>query len=69
MLSKIDKRLNFSEHVSKLCQTASQKLRALERISSYIFTNKLRLITNVFFFYMAAWILHACLHVSKSIFK
>ena len=69
MLSKIDKRLNFSEHVSKLCQTASQKLRALERISSYIFTNKLRLITNVFFFYMAAWILHSCLHVSKSIFK
>ena len=46
MLSKIDKRLNFCEHVLKLCQTASQKLRALERISSYIFTNKSRMFSS-----------------------
>ena len=69
MLSKIDNRLNCYEHVSKLCQKASQKLRALARTSSYISTDKLRLVMNTFFFHMAVWILHCCLCVSKLIFK
>ena len=65
MLSKIDNRLNCCEHVSKLCQKTSQKLRALARTSSYISTNKLKLMMNAFFFHIAVWILHSCLCVSN----
>ena len=36
-------------HISKLCKKASQKLHALSRISSWISTNKLRFIMNLFF--------------------
>ena len=45
----IDNFLTFNEHVSKLCKKASQKLRAIARISSYLNKNKLRLIMNAFF--------------------
>ena len=33
----IDNKLDFSEHVSKLCKKVSNKLHALARISNYIF--------------------------------
>ena len=45
----IDNFLTFNEHVSKLCEKASQKLHAIARISSYLNKNKLRLIMNAFF--------------------
>ena len=45
----IDNFLTFNELVSKLYRKASQKLRAIARISSYINKNKLRLIMNAFF--------------------
>ena len=36
----IDNFLIFNEHVSKLCKKASQKLRGIGRISSYLNKNK-----------------------------
>ena len=45
----IDNKLNFNEHVSKLCKKASNKLHALARISKYMTKDKLRTIMNVFF--------------------
>ena len=44
----IDHKLNFSEHVSKLCKKASIKLHALARVSKYIPMNKLRIIMKAF---------------------
>ena len=45
----IDNNLNFNEHVSKICNKASQKLHALMRISKYIATDKMKLIMKTFF--------------------
>ena len=44
----IDNKLNFNEHVSKLCKKASQKLHALARISNYMSSAKLRLLMKAF---------------------
>ena len=44
----IDSKLNFQQHVSKLCQRASRKIHALGRISQYIETNKLKIIMRAF---------------------
>ena len=44
----IDDKLNFSEHVIKLCKKANQKLHALARISNFMGTDKLRLILKSF---------------------
>ena len=44
----IDNKLNFNEHVSKLCKKTSQKLHALARISNYMSTEKLKLIMKAF---------------------
>ena len=44
----IDQKLNFSEHVTKLCKKASMKLHALARVSKYMSTNKLRIIMKAF---------------------
>ena len=44
----IDDKLNFSEHVSKLCKKASIKLHALARVSKYMSMNKLRIIMKSF---------------------
>ena len=45
---KIDDKLNFNEHVSKLCKKGNQKLHALARISKYMNKDKLRLIMRTF---------------------
>ena len=44
----IDKKLNFSEHVSNLCQKASMKLHALSRVSKYMSMSKRRIIMKAF---------------------
>ena len=44
----IDQKLNFSEHVTNLCQKASRKLHALARISKYMSINKRRIIMKAF---------------------
>ena len=45
---KIDDKLNFNEHVSKLCKKGNQKLHALARISKYLSKDKLKLIMKTF---------------------
>ena len=45
---KIDKNLNFSEHVSELCKKGNQKLHALARISRYLSEHKLKIIMKTF---------------------
>ena len=44
----IDSKLNFQQHVSKLCKRTSRKIHALGRISQYIETNKLKIIMRAF---------------------
>ena len=44
----IDSKLNFNEHVTKLCKNASAKLHALARISNYMTTDKLRVLMKAF---------------------
>ena len=44
----IDKKLNFSEHVSTLLKKGNQKLHALARISKYLSQDKLKTIMNTF---------------------
>ena len=45
---KIDKNLNFTEHITKLCKKGSQKLHALARISKYLSKDKLKILTKSF---------------------
>ena len=45
---KIDNKLNFSEHVSKLCKKGNQKLHALARIAKYMSKDKLRIVMKTF---------------------
>ena len=44
----IDNKLNFKEHVTKICKKANQKLHALARISKYLDTDKLKIIMKTF---------------------
>ena len=44
----IDNKLNFDEHVTKLCKKASQKIHALARISNFMSQDKLRIIMKAF---------------------
>ena len=44
----IDNKLNFDEHVTKLCKKASQKIHALARISHFMSQEKLRVIMKAF---------------------
>ena len=44
----IDSKLDFSEHVSKLCKKVSSKLHALARISNFMSQDKLRLLMKSF---------------------
>ena len=44
----IDYKLNFEEHLSKVCDKASQKLNALARISSYMNINQRKCIMRAF---------------------
>ena len=45
---KIDKNLNFTEHVTKLCKKGNQKLHALARISKYLSKDKLKILMKAF---------------------
>ena len=44
----IDRKLDFSEHVSKLCKKGNQKMHALARISKYLSKDKLRVLMKTF---------------------
>ena len=60
----IDSKLSFDQHVSKLCQKASNKLYALARISPYMDQNKLRnlmraFITSQFQYCPLIWMFHS----------
>ena len=44
----IDYKLNFEEHLSKVCHKASQKLNALTRITSYMNINQRKRIMRAF---------------------
>ena len=60
---KIDKNLNFTEHVTKLCKKGSQKLYAFSRISKYLSKDKLKIlmksfITSQFNYCPLAWMFH-----------
>ena len=44
----IDNKLNFIEHVTKICKKAKQKLHALARIAKYLDTDKLKIIMKTF---------------------
>ena len=44
----IDKNLNFTDHVSKLCKKGNQKLHALARISKHLNEDKLKIVMKTF---------------------
>ena len=44
----IHNKLSLDNHISKLCKKASFKLHALSRVSSYLSTDKLRVILKAF---------------------
>ena len=44
----IDNKLNFNEHVSKICKKVSTKIHALSRVSKYMTSEKLRVIIKAF---------------------
>ena len=44
----IDNKLNFNEHVTKVCDKASQKLHILARVATYMNTDKLRILMKAF---------------------
>ena len=61
---QIDSTLSFDNHVSKLCQKASNKLYALARISPYMDQNKQRalmraFITSQFQYCPLIWMFHS----------
>ena len=39
-----DNQLNFNHHIAKICETASNKLHALARVSNYIDEDKRRIL-------------------------
>ena len=45
----IDRKLNFNEHVTNLCDKASKKIQALARIFVYIPETQKRLLINAYF--------------------
>ena len=45
----IDRKLNFNEHVTNLCDKASKKIQALTRIFPYIPQTQKRLLMNAYF--------------------
>ena len=60
----IDNKLNFDEHVSKLCKKASQKIHAFARISNFMSQDKLRIIMSAFIesqfgYCPLAWMFHS----------
>ena len=52
---KIDKNLDFNEHVSTVCKKVNLKLHALARISQFMDKDKLRIVMKAFI--VTIWIL------------
>ena len=44
----IDNKLNFNQHITKICNKANQKLHASARIAKYLNPNKLKIIMKTF---------------------
>ena len=44
----IDKKLNFSKHIDKLCRNAQYKLHALTRIRKFLSLEKAKMLSNIF---------------------
>ena len=44
----IDNQLNFTEHLTQICNKASTKLHALARVSNFMNPQKVRLLTKAF---------------------
>ena len=44
----LDNKLNFTEHVTKVCDRVSQKLHILARVATYMDTDKLRILMKAF---------------------
>ena len=60
----IDSNLNFEKHVSNICKKAANKLFALSRMSTYLGTDKLRLlmgafVTSLFQYCPLVWMFHS----------
>ena len=60
----IDSNLIFEKHVSNICKKAGNKLSALSRMSTYLGTDKLRLlmrpvVTSQFQYCPLVWMLHS----------
>ena len=51
----IDRHLNFNEHVSNLCKTASLKITALARVFPYMTLNERRTLMKAYF--ISQWVL------------
>ena len=45
----LDHQLNFDQHISNICKTASNKLHALARVSNYMDFNKKKILFNSYF--------------------
>ena len=59
----IDNKLNFDDHVSKICKKASTKLHALARVAKYMSSDKLRVIMKAFIesqfvYFPLIWMFH-----------
>ena len=69
----IDKKLTFETNINKLCKKAGNKLFALSRMSSYMNSNKLRILMRAFVmsqfqYCQLAWTLHSR-HLNNEINK
>ena len=69
---EIDSKLNFKNHVSKICRKAGRQLNAISRIQNYLGEKEKKLIVNTFvysnFMYCPlAW--HFCLKLSQNMIE
>ena len=69
---EIDSKLNFKNHVSKICRKVGRQLNAISRIQSYLGEKEKKLIVNTFvysnFMYCPlAW--HFCLKLSQNMIE
>ena len=62
LVVKIDRTLNFDEHVSSLCKKAGRKLSLLFTLSSYMNVKQKRSLMKSFF-WVSVWILSISLDV------
>ena len=64
LVIQIDNKLNFNEHVTKICIKENQKLHALKRIAKYLDSEKLRIIMKTFIessfnYFLLTWVFHS----------